>query len=238
MRGFFFHEATDRLMQSYLSPYFLIPVVIVVTVSLLDPFEITCTTGLSGVQSAFLSATFAVCLISAFAGGRFFSVFWGSAWFGSCLLLPIRRASGFWQVLLAQFLFSSSLLVMAWLAILAALAGHPAGNLMPVILVGLASVSWTSGAAALAGLLTTPAAASVFSGIITLYSLIPLVDPNGSIFTSAFRITTAAMPAHTGLGWPDTTAILILAGQGLAFALAAAGLYIAAMRRMTLPGER
>jgi len=76
MRGFFFHEATDRLMQSYLSPYFLIPVVIVVTVSLLDPFEITCTTGLSGVQSAFLSATFAVCLISAFAGGRFFSVFW------------------------------------------------------------------------------------------------------------------------------------------------------------------
>jgi len=64
------------------------------------------------------------------------------------------------------------------------------------------------------------------------------VDPNGSIFTSAFRITTAAMPAHTGLGWPDTTAILILAGQGLAFALAAAGLYIAGMRRMTLPGER
>lgn len=236
MRGFFFREATERLMQSFLSPYFLIPVVIAVTVSFLDPLEVTCATGLGGVQSAFMNATFAVCLVSSFAGARFFAMFWGSGWFGSCLLLPVRRASGFWQVLVAQFLFSSSILAMAWAAIVAALAGHPAGNLLPVILAGLASVFWTSGIAALAGLLTTPAAASLLSGAFTLYSLIPLVDPNDSIFSPAFRITTAAMPSHTGFGWPEAPAILILAGQGLAFACAAAGLYLAGMRRMT--GQR
>ncbi len=237
MRGFFFREATDRLMQSFLSPYFLIPVVIAVTVSVLDPLEVTCATGLGGVQSAFMSATFAVCLVSSFAGARFFSMFWGSGWFGSCLLLPVRRIAGFWQVLLAQFLFSSSIMAMAWLAIIAALSGHLAGDLLPVILAGLASVFWTSGVAALAGLLTTPAAASLLSGAFTLYSLIPLVDPSDSIFSPAFRITAASMPSGSCYGWPEAPAILILAGQGLAFACAAAGLYSAGMRRIAVHRE-
>ncbi|MDM7993027.1 MAG: hypothetical protein QUS11_06900 [Candidatus Fermentibacter sp.] len=231
MRGFYFREATDRLVQSFLPPYFLVPAVIAVAIYLVHPLETTIATGMSSIQVAFASATFAVCLVSAASGARFFSKFWGESWFGSSLMAPVSRIAGFWQVVLAQMLFSSVILVLSWGAVAAAMPAGFGPHLVPVACAGIALAAWTAAVSAMAGLLTTPAPASVLAGAFTLYSLAPLVDPLDSLFSPAFRMTGAAMPSALAGHWPTSGAILIILGQAAGFAAAAFCLYFLAMHR-------
>jgi len=231
MRGFFFREATDRLVQSFLPPYFLVPAVIAATLHLVHPLETTIATGMSSIQVAFASATFAVCLVSSASGARFFSVFWGAPWFGSSLMAPVSRISGFWQVLLAQMLFSSVILILSWGAVVAAIPAGFGPHVIPVACAGIALVAWTTAVSATAGLLTTPAPASLLAGAFSLYSLSPLVDPLDSLLSPAFRMTGAAMPSPLAGPWPTSGAVLIILGQACGFAAAALCLYLLALRR-------
>lgn len=230
MRGFHFHEAMDKLIQSFLSPYFLLPVVLVGVVSFLHPVQTSFMTGMSGVQVAFSSSIFAVCLVSAASGARFFSCFWGAGWFRSTLLLPVRRSAGFWQVLLAQMFFTALILIMTWTAVVAALFGEPMSGVFPTVCAGLALVVWTSGLAALAGLLTTPVAASMLAASVAGYSMIPLVDPGSTLFSPSLSITAVAMPSPDGAGWPATGDILLLLGEGFGFICLAALLFHVSLR--------
>lgn len=230
MRGFYFHEAMEKLIQSFLSPYFLLPVLLVGVVSFLYPVQTSFMTGMSGVQVAFSSSIFAVCLVSAAAGARFFSCCWGAGWFRSTLLLPVRRSAGFWQTLLAQMLFSALILVLTWTAVAAALVGEPMGGVLLTVCAGLALVVWTSGLAALAGLLTTPVAASILAASVAGYAMIPLVDPGGTLFSSSLNMTAMAMPSPDGAGWPAAGDILLLLGEGLGFVCLAALLYHVSLR--------
>jgi hypothetical protein len=230
MRCFHFHEAMEKLIQSFLSPYFLLPVVLVGVVSFLHPVQTSYMTGLSVLQVAFSSSIFAVCLVSAASGARFFSCFWGADWFRSTLLLPVRRSSGFWQVLLAQMFFSALLLVLTWAAVAAALIREPMGGVFPTVCAGLALVVWTSGLAALAGLLTTPVAASILAASVAGYSMIPLVDPGSTLFSPSLSMTAMAMPSPDGAGWPAAGDILLLLGQGLGFVCLAMLLYHFSLR--------
>lgn len=231
MRGFYFREATDRLVQSFLPPYFLVPAVLAVTIYLVHPLETTLATGMSSIQVAFASATFAVCLVSSASGARFFSAFWGAPWFGSSLMAPLSRISGFWQVLLAQMLFSSVILVLSWGAVIAAMPAGFGPHLVPVACAGISLVAWTTTVSATAGLLTTPTPASVLAGAFALYSLAPLVDPLDTLFSPAFRLTGAAMPSALAGRWPTSGAVLIILGQASGFAAAAIFLYLLALRR-------
>ncbi len=230
MSGFHFHEAMEKLIQSFLSPYFLLPVVLVGVVSFLHPVQTSYMTGMGGVQVAFSSSIFAVCIISAASGARFFSCFWGAGWFRSTLLLPVRRSAGFWQALLAQMFFSALLLIMTWTAVAAALVGEPMGGVFPTVAAGLAIIVWTSGLAALAGLLTTPVAASILAASVTGYSMIPLVDPGGTLFSSTLSMTAMALPSPDGAGWPAAGDILLLLGEGLGFVCLAALAYHISLR--------
>jgi hypothetical protein len=233
MKGFYFTEASEKLLQSFVTPYFLVPLIIAGSVALLDPLAATTYTGLGDFKTALASAMFSVGLVTAAAGARFLSSTWGAKWFQSCLMLPVARSAGFWQTVLAQAVLSSFVLVLTSIAILAALSPASPSGLIPTLAAGFTVILWATGIAAMAAVLTTPTGASVLATAIFAYSFSPLVDPAGRFFSPSLRVTSAALPSALEATpvWPSAASIVLLLGQSLLLLLVAWALFQVSLRK-------